>query len=227
MRRILIALAVLLLVGGWAFERQGRGDAERTLTAATAELAGRQVRVQCQSLWSDLFSIGNGSLGEVRVDESGRPVDHTRLTRDTCRHLREFLDSHGHPELDCLPQVDWSAFRWETGARDACVRQALPVAQGLVTLTHEAMHLRGWMGEAQAQCYAVQSVAWTLARLGGSRADGEAVARLALAYAPSMPNGYSSAECRAEGALDLHPETAAFPTEAEPVPPPGYGPALA
>jgi hypothetical protein len=43
-----------------------------------------------------------------------------------------------------------------------------------------------------------------------------------------MPDEYQSGECRAGGGLDLHPETAAFPAEDAPQPPPAglYGPAL-
>ena len=31
-----------------------------------------------------------------------------------------------------------------------------------------------------------------------------------------MPSEYQSSDCRAGGSLDLHPETAAFPTETPP-----------
>ena len=71
------------------------------------------------------------------------------------------------------------------------------MAEGLITLTHEAMHMRGWADEAVAQCYAIQEVAFTVEWLGGSLVEGAAVADYALA---------------------LHPNTPAFPAEVEPAP---------
>jgi hypothetical protein len=90
------------------------------------------------------------------------------------------------------------------------------------------MHLRGWLNEAQAQCYAIQEDAWTVIRLGGTSDEGEALARFQLAEQRAMPAAYQSDDCRAGGALDLHPETPEFPTEAVPsLPPAGlFGPAL-
>ena len=104
----------------------------------------------------------------------------------------------------------------------APLRRARPV----VTLTHESMHLRGWNDEAIAQCYAVQAVAWMVARLGADPRAGAGLARLAIAWTPSMPSEYQSPACHAGGTLDLHPETPNFPTEAVPLPPLAYGPGL-
>jgi hypothetical protein len=102
------------------------------------------------------------------------------------------------------------------------------MAEALITLTHESMHIRGWADEATAQCYAIQEVAFTVEQLGGSLAEGAAVASYALALQAYMPTDYQSSECAAGRSLDLHPETRAFPTEDEPAPPPAglYGPQL-
>jgi hypothetical protein len=91
------------------------------------------------------------------------------------------------------------------------------------------MHLRGWADEAQAQCYAIQVVPWTVVRLGGTAAEGASVADFILALQAAMPDDYRSDACGAGGGLDLFPETPAFPAESPPqLPPPKlYGPALA
>ena len=59
-----------------------------------------------------------------------------------------------------------------------------------------------------------------MVRLGGTPAEGAAVSSLVLAQQAYMPSEYQSSECRAGGSLDLHPETAAFPTETPPQLPP-------
>ena len=101
--------------------------------------------------------------------------------------------------------------------------------QAVTTLAHESMHLRGFVDEAQAQCYALQEVAWTVLRLGGTRDEGVAAARLAVALQAAMPAEYRSDACRGGGSLDLHPDTQEFPTEDVPgLPSAGlWGPAFA
>src|SRR5262249_5176867 len=66
--------------------------------------------------------------------------------------------------------------------------------------------------------YAIQEVAFTVEQLGGSRAEGAAVAAYALAMQPYMPTDYQSGDCAASRSLDLDPATTAFPTEAQPGP---------
>jgi hypothetical protein len=70
-------------------------------------------------------------------------------------------------------------------------------------LTHEAMHLAGLVGEAAAECAAVQRDAHTARLLGAAPAD---AAALAAAYwhgvYPQMPDSYRSGDCRPGGAMD-------------------------
>src|SRR3954451_24534153 len=128
------ALVVAALVsGGWAWERDGRSANERALGAVASELAGRPVRVQCQSLWGDLFDV-NGRLGDVPFP-GGRPADHTYLTRAMCRRLQRFRSASGHPELDCLLGIDWSAWSVRNDYFSSCAVRAHPDAQALLTLT--------------------------------------------------------------------------------------------
>ena len=70
-------------------------------------------------------------------------------------------------------------------------------------ITHEAMHLSGRLGDAAAECAAVQRDAETARLLGSPAADATG---LAVSYwrdlYPLMPDGYRSPECRAGGAMD-------------------------
>ena len=65
------------------------------------------------------------------------------------------------------------------------------------------MHLSGRLGEAAAECAAVQRDAQTARLLGAGDA---AAAALAAAYwrnvYPLMPDGYRSPDCRAGGPMD-------------------------
>ena len=191
--RYKVALVVVLLgVGAWAAEAHARSGTQRTASAVASELAGRPVSVRCQSLWADLLSI-NGNLGEVRFDAAGRPADSAWLTRATCGHLHRFISSHG-ADLECLKTVDWSGFQWN-GPHTDCIDRAAAVGQAVVTLAHEAMHLRGIGSESQAQCLAERSAAWTVERLGGDPATGPLLERLARAWNASMPAEYRATGC--------------------------------
>ncbi len=193
---------VVLVGGGWAFKKHSRTGNERALGAVATELAGRPVKVECESFWHSVVGVG-GNLGDVPFPD-GRAASYTHLTRHVCDELARFRRQPDRPEL------------------------GNEFVEALLTLTHESMHMRGWADEAVAQCYAIQEVAFTVEQLGGSRAEGVAVARYALAMQPYMPTDYQSSDCVAGGSLDLHPDTPAFPAEVDPTPlPPGfYGPQL-
>jgi hypothetical protein len=204
---------IVLVAGGWAFEKHTRAGNERALSAVATELAGRPVHVHCESFWHSVVGVG-GTLGDVPFPD-GRAATYTHITRHMCDELGRFREAPERPELACLEQVDWSRFQ----AGDACSLGAEEMAEALITLTHESMHMRGWADEAVAQCYAIQEVAFTVEQLGGSRQEGAAVASYALAMQPYMPTDYQSSDCAASRSLDLHPATPAFPTEADPGPP--------
>jgi hypothetical protein len=218
---------VVLVSGGWAVEKHSRSGNERALSAFASQLAGRPVSVRCESFWHSIVNV-DGNLGDVPFP-NGHPASYAHVTRGMCKELARFRSRPERPELACLSQFDWNGF---TGSGDAaataCSEQANDMAEALVTLTHESMHMRGWADEALAQCYALQEVAFTVERLGGSRQEGAAVASYLLSLQPFMPTDYQSSECSAGRLLDLHPETQAFPTEAVPGPPPAgfYGPEL-
>jgi hypothetical protein len=131
---------------------------------------------------------------------NGHLSDTTHLTRKTCGTLNAFQSASGHQLLDCVGAIDWARIDAGTILGSECSRRVQSTVNAITTLAHESMHLRGWISESQAQCYAVQEVAWTVVRLGGTPDEGTAVARFALAEQPAMPADYQSSDCRAGGA---------------------------
>jgi hypothetical protein len=192
--KTLAVLAVVVLLA-WGWTHHQRSVTEHRLAAVASELAGRSVGVRCQGFWAEMLDIGQRT-GEVDFPPD-RPPDHMFLTRPICKHLRSFTDGH-RGSLDCLTTIDWSHWSVPANYNDACARQARPTAEAITTLAHESMHLRGITNEAQAQCQAIRADAWTTVRLGGSEAQGAAVAAFALALQPAMPEEYQSG-CRLSG----------------------------
>jgi hypothetical protein len=217
---------VVLLVLWWGWTHHQRVATEHKLAAVATELAGRHVGVHCQGFWSELLDINNRA-GEVQFP-AGRAPDHMFLTRAVCRRLKNFLGGGSHAELDCLESIDWARWSIELDLQEACTRRAYGDAEAINTLAHESMHLRGFVDEAQAQCYAIQEDGWTVVRMGATATQGAAIARFVLALQPGLPDEYQSAECRPGGSLDLWPETPAFPAENPAILPPRalVGPAV-
>ena len=171
-----VALLLVLAVVG-AVPGVLRGHQERRLGRAASVLAGARVAVRCQSL-GGAFVDGGPELGYVRWRPDGSPEAWALIKHDQCRHLAAYLRSDRHrPSRDQVIAVH--------------------------VLTHEAMHLSGRLGEAAAECAAVQRDAETARLLGSPAAD---AAGLAVSYwrdlYPLMPDGYRSPECRAGGAMD-------------------------
>jgi hypothetical protein len=216
--RILVPMLLVLVLasGAWTFEKHSRAANERALSAVATELAGRPVHVRCQTFWQALVDV-NSRLGDVPFPD-GRAASYTHITRKMCGQLSRFRHSRSHPELACLAAFDWSRFDGSDPAMAACSRRANDTAEALMTLAHESMHLRGWADEATAQCYGLQELAFTVEQLGGSLAEGRAVAAYMLALQKWLPEDYQSGDCVPGGKLDLHPSTPVFPTEARPVP---------
>ncbi len=200
-----LAVVIVVVAAFWAWEHHEHVALEHRLAAVATELAGRPVHVSCQGFFADLVNV-SANTGDVAFPD-GHPADTAHLTRTVCLTLGGFGPSSAHRRLDCLLAVDWSRWNVNTDFDDPCTRRAQRAVDAITTLTHESMHLRGWLGEGEAQCYAIQEDPWTVVRLGGTEAEGAAVAKLALAEQPAMPSEYQSGDCRAGGALDLHPGT--------------------
>jgi hypothetical protein len=89
-------------------------------------------------------------------------------------------------------------------------------AAAIQTLVHESIHLQGDAVEAEAECYGMQWLAYAARQLGDTPDDATAIAQYyATRVYPSREQqtpAYWSAECRANGALDLTPNDGAWPS---------------
>ena len=213
----LVALPVVLLGWLWWSDR----STERALAPIASEISGRPVAVDCQSLWASLLDIGWRD-GEVRFDAHGVPEPRIFLTRDTCARLRAFRGHTRHAELGCLPAPAATAPVPPPPGAD-CYRRASDTIYALLVLAHEAYHTAGVTDEARTNCYAIQAMAFAATRLGAAEEEARRVAFAMAALAPYQRAGYATADCRAGTALDVHPETPEFPSEAVLAAPRGRG----
>jgi hypothetical protein len=88
-------------------------------------------------------------------------------------------------------------------------------AQAIQTLAHESIHLKGNANEAEAECYGMQSLAYTAMQLGDTADDAASIAEYyATQLYPqrqSQSPAYWSADCREDGPLDLTPGDGVWP----------------
>lgn len=147
-------------------------------------------------------------LGKVATELAGRP---TQVNCET------FLESwipkyiwaegyvfHGSPTLFLRHGV----CRRLTEVMDAPEPQNRFHSTAVVTLAHEAMHVRGTINEAQTECAAIQRAARTAMLLGVPEALAHELARaywevqyLQIRQASAI-SPYYSIECRSKGVLD-------------------------
>lgn len=223
MKLLAVVVAIPALVVAWQWWSDARTES-RLRPVATA-IAGRQVEVDCQSLWGSLLDA-QSRHGEVWFGPDGVPEARIFLTHPTCERLAEFAGKSRHAELDCLAEIDWSASAPLPPEGD-CYRRSSDTVYALLTLAHEAYHTAGVRDEATTNCYAIQAMAWAAWALGAHPVEAERVALAMVAVLPYQRGAYASSSCRRGSALDLHPETPAFPTERPLAPPQGRGGALA
>ncbi len=218
--RFLAGFTVLpVLLVGWTLWHDHA--LEQRLEPVAAGVAGRAVEVDCQSFWGELLDV-QWREGEVYFDASGHPEARLFLTRRTCKRLRAFQKASSHHELDCLRTIDWTASD-PLPYSSACYARSADTIYAILILAHESYHTAGVQDEATTNCFAIQAMAWTATQLGAPVDEAELLARAMEALEPGQPSGYASAECHAGLRLDLHPETAAFPTEHPIAPPLGAG----
>ena len=174
-------LAVLALATAVPVVR--RHEEEDRLSRVASALVGHPVRVHCQTFMQAMGDVG-AELGYVRWDADGDPEPQTLIKRDPCGALRHYYGGHRqHPPRD--------------------------VAIAVHVLTHEAMHMRGQLNEAAAECEAVQRDEVTAEMLGASPLQARELARdyWLLVY-PGMPDDYRSSDCAPGAAMDERLETA-------------------
>lgn len=211
---VVVAIPVALVTWQWWDDRA----TERRLTPIVTAIAGRDVSVECQSVWGSLLDA-LPRHGEVWFSADGIPEPHIFLTHRTCDRLQAFAGASRHEELRCLAGLDWNSQQpLAPGSR--CYEEAADTVYALLTLAHEAYHTVGVTSEAATNCYAIQALAYTAASLGAASDEAQLAARAMNALEPFQQGGYGTTRCRAGSELDLHPETPAFPTE-QPLRPPG------
>ncbi len=218
--RVLASIAVVpVLFVGW--QLWSDHSFEQRLAPIASGIAGRSVEVDCQSLWGSLLDV-KGREGEVYFDASGTPERQMFLTRKICNGLRGFDETTTHPELDCLRTIDWTTPD-PLPYSSECFARSSGAIYAILILAHESYHTAGSRNEAETNCFAIQAMAWTAMQLGAPQDEAQLLALAMEALEPGQGSEYGTDECRRGLRLDLHPETADFPTELPIVPPGGLG----
>jgi hypothetical protein len=117
------------------------------------------------------------------------------------------------PEVHLSPSVCAQLMRLKR-LRDPVWRDEWPdaLAWSVSALAHEAVHVAAIRNEPKADCFGMQTVGRVSVMLGRSKAEGAYLAALFLKHwYPWRPAAYRSRECRNDGALDLHPQSALWP----------------
>jgi hypothetical protein len=223
MRILAAVLAVPAAVLAWQWWQDTA--TERRLAPVASQIAGRDVAVDCQTLWGALIDP-LPRHGEVLFDRNGIPEPRIFLTHETCDRLAGYVggggDGDGRDDLACLASARWSV---DTGGPfgDPCYASTSDTIYALLTLAHEAYHTAGVFDEAITNCYATQALGYAARELGGRDDEARALARAMAELLPFQGGAYRTRECVAGSRLDLHPETPTFPTEEPIVPPHGRG----
>lgn len=154
---------------------------EAELADVASALAGTEVTVRCETV-GEAWVQAHPERGYVRIGADGVPERHAVITYDTCRDLQAWVRSD---------------HRSTTDAQVVAVH----------VLAHEAMHMRGLVDEAKAECAALQRDHRTATLLGADDATARALVRRYLTtFHPQLPDAYRSADCAPGGALDEHLE---------------------
>lgn len=218
MRTLSVVLAIPLVLVSWQWWSDR--STEHVLSPVASAVSGRHVSIDCQGLWANLVDA-LPRHGEVRFDANGFPERRIFLTHQTCDRLQAFAGRAHHGQLDCLRSVDWSQ-SVPLVPRSDCYRAASETIYALMTLAHEAYHTAGETDEAVTNCDAIQAMAYVGTALGAEWQEAELAAQAMAALEPLQGGAYGTDRCRAGTELDLHPETADFPTEHPIVAPQGY-----
>ena len=197
---MLLALAlVALLLIFWEAHRELSLD--HRLSGVASEIAGRSVSVDCPGFLRGLIDI-SGHGGSVRFDADGKPSNTTQLETHVCQDLSAYVTTRKRADFACVFGTTY------------CSDKVERAVYAVLVLSHESQHLRGIQSEAEAQCYAIQTVAQVAERLGSPPTEARAVAAHFLVVdEPLMPTDYSLPEgCADGGSLDLSPQSSGWPT---------------
>jgi hypothetical protein len=207
------------------------GPLEVFASRLVSSIARRPVTVECddQATWENLEGdYGVGLEGELGLVDWTSSTDHAVASVDTVAHLapavcaplQAFATASVKPTMCDGGRPCFGARGEREPAEQAYWRRYDAVAEALLTLAHEAVHLGGVVGgivdgvqvgdpraEAKAECRGMQWLPWTAEQLGASAADARAIARYSFRvdYPRERGTPYWSAQCVPGGALDIRP----------------------
>lgn len=235
---LLAALALVpsaLAVDNWGDEGRTDSEAELAFSAVAVEVgANPKAQARCYSSggWDALLSsygyrpsVFGGPLGFAVIETSV-----AQLAPLICDSLERFRLAAVKPAIWCeVPKTskgrparhvlcDDAPARFGGHCRQLkdgsiCHLKSLELAESMLTLAHEAVHLSGQRDESLTQCAALQRVALVAERLGATPLYARQLSRRALASLANFPANYRlSPECRDGGALDLHPDARGWPS---------------
>lgn len=185
MTKLVLGLAVFGALVFVGWRHEQTVSLEHRLGAVASEVARRPVTVHCQGGTGALLDVGP-ELGTVQFDAQGHPADRTDLKHQVCNWLAK------------LPR--------------GSVANA---ATAVEVLSHESYHLAGYMDEATAECYALQTMPFVAQRLGATPRQIRTWVAYSFARYPSMPEEYVSPDCVSGGRLDLRSPSSIWPSRAQ------------
>ena len=149
-------------------------------TEAARAVTGRSdVQVVCAGPVFGGQMLNPNDDGWVMFSAAGRPETVAHVTGKQCAQVRS-----------------WRYLRTPG-------RATLEQARAINTVVHEAEHLSGITNEAVAECAAVQDIPAAVVAMGGTDAEGRAIAAQFYGYwYPMMPDAYRSSDCVDGGPLD-------------------------
>jgi hypothetical protein len=184
-------------IDGWADAVLPIEDRFSEAAATAADIAPPPIVCSPPDEWQAVEHDELGDAGDLILAGFVHAGDPTiTLAPPTCLALERLL---ADPGLACLVEEE-----------TVCPFGSVEAAFALATLAHEAQHVAGIADEATAECYALQHVD-EVARAIGMPADQAAAIAPFVDHAEITPPSYTSPECRPGGALDLEPQTPAFP----------------
>ena len=180
---VVTVVSLALLGGGLLVPVVRHHRLESRLDSAASSLVGAPAQVHCQTTGQQMLDVGS-ELGFVRYGPDGVPEHETLIKRSPCQELASYLGSDKQdPDRDEVVAVH--------------------------ILSHEARHMAGTTGEAEAECQAMQRDAWAARLLGATVEQAHRLARTYwLVVYPTLNDTYRSAACQPGGPLDEHLELA-------------------
>lgn len=177
--------AIVLVLPVFCYEAWWLRLESRMEKAIKPHVKNGRHQVQCERLTASLFS-SKGYAGHVQFDAAGVAQPPAFLSHSVCLGVHKMRKKPNKLSMDTITNAH--------------------------ILTHEAMHLRGVVNEAETECRAIQADAAVFRSLGvqRDRAQRAALAYYQAAY-PRLRADYKSRECRENGAMDRTPGDGVWP----------------